>query len=116
MFTFTLTDEAGEETTVKADSRDVLVWEKTSRSNETYVGLLTDLAMTKLYRLAHIAAKRQGVYDGKLADFETAYVLDIDQEETNPTQGEASSDESSNSPSPQASPRASGRKKARARS
>lgn len=85
MFTFKLTDEAGESTEVQADSRDVLVWEKTSRSNERYVELLTELSMVKLYRLAHIAAKRQSVFSGKLADFETTYVLGIETEEVVPT-------------------------------
>jgi len=92
VFTFTLTDEAGEATEVKADSRDVLVWEKTSRSNERYVELLTELSMTKLYRLAHIAAKREGVFTGKLADFETTYVLSIETEEAVPTKAEASNE------------------------
>lgn len=92
MFTFTLTPDDGEDLSVKADSRDVLVWEKTSRSNERYVDLLTELSMVKLYRLAHIAAKRQGVPVGKLADFEASYVLAIETEEVVPTSGEVSSD------------------------
>lgn len=86
MFTFKLTDEAGEVTEVKADSRDVLVWEKTSRSNERYVELVTELSMVKLYRLAYIAAKRQGVVTGMAQkDFETAFVLGIETEEVVPT-------------------------------
>ncbi|HEV7649386.1 MAG TPA: hypothetical protein VGP26_14630 [Actinophytocola sp.] len=85
MFTFKLTDEAGEETEVKADSRDVLVWEKTSKSNERYIDLLTEMSLVKFYRLAHIAAKRQGVVTGKLADFETDYVLELDHEDVLPT-------------------------------
>jgi hypothetical protein len=92
MFNFKLTDEAGESTEVAADSRDVLVWEKTSRSNERYVELLTELSMVKLYRLAHIAAKRQGVFTGKLADFEAAYVLGIETEEVVPTNAGVSND------------------------
>jgi hypothetical protein len=92
VFTFKLTDEAGEETTLKADSRDVLVWEKTSRSNERYMDLLTEMSMVKFYRLAHIAAKRQAVFTGKLADFETAYVLGIETEEVDPTTAGASSE------------------------
>lgn len=92
MFTFKLTDDGGEETTIKADSRDVLVWEKTSRSNERYVDLLTELSMVKLYRLAHIAAKRQEFFTGKLADFENSYVLAIETEHVVPTTAGVSSE------------------------
>lgn len=85
MFTFTITDESGEATEVKADSRDVLVWEKTSKSNERYIDLLTEMSMVKFYRLAHIAAKRQGVVTGPLKDFETDYLLELEHQEVLPT-------------------------------
>lgn len=94
MFTFKLTDESGEETEVKADSRDVLVWEKTSRSNERYMDLLTEMSLAKFYRLAWIAAKRQGAIDvkEKIGDFETGYVLELDHEEVLPTNGDPNSE------------------------
>lgn len=95
MITFEITEvESGETTELKADSRDVLVWEKTSRSNETYIELITGMSMAKFYRLAHIAAKRQEVFTGKLADFENAYLLTLPvEEEVVPTQGDPTSEE-----------------------
>lgn len=92
MFTFTLTDEAGDTTEVKADSRDVLVWEKTSKSNERYITMLTEMSMVKFYRLAHIAAKRQGLVDCKLAEFETTYLLELEHQAVLPTSAGVSSE------------------------
>jgi hypothetical protein len=95
VITFEITEvETGETTELKADSRDVLVWEKTSRSNETYIDLITGMSLVKFYRLAHIAAKRQEVFSGKLAEFEQAYLLTLPvEEETTPTQGDPTSEE-----------------------
>lgn len=92
MFTFTLTDEDDEKTELKADSRDVLVWEKTSRSDERYVHLLVEMSMVRFYRLAHIAAKRQGLVSGPLKDFEDKYRLDVHTETVRPTNAEVSSE------------------------
>ena len=90
MITFEITEvETGETTELKADSRDVLVWEKTSRSNETYIDLITGMSLVKFYRLAHIAAKRQDLFSGKLADFEQKFLLTLPiEEEVLPTQGD----------------------------
>lgn len=95
MITFEITDTETDETTeLVADSRDVLVWEKTSRSNETYIELVTSMSLQKFYRLAAIAAKRQGVFTGKPADFESRFLLTLPvEEETLPTQGDPTSAE-----------------------
>ena len=95
MITFEITEvETGETTELTADSRDVLVWEKTSRSSESYIDLVTGLSMTKFYRLAHIAAKRQEVFTGKLADFENTYLLTLPiEEEVRPTNGDPTTEE-----------------------
>lgn len=92
MFTFKLTNDDGTETTVKADSRDVLMWERTSKSNESYTDFITGMSLDKFYRLAHVAAKRQGVFTGKLADFEKAFMLELEEQEVLPTDAEASTE------------------------
>jgi hypothetical protein len=93
MFTFKLTDEAGEVSSLKADSRDVLVWEKTSKSGERYIDLITEMSLIKFYRLAHIVAKREGVFSGSLKEFEAAYVVDLEhQEDVLPTNAEVSTE------------------------
>lgn len=95
MFWFTLTDESGESVTVEADSRDLLRWEKSSDSQERYTDLLSPhrRSMARFYRLAHIAARRQGLTDGgTLADFENQYTLDVDTEEPTPMSAELSNE------------------------
>jgi hypothetical protein len=89
MFTFKVTPDGDESYTLVADSRDVLIFEKTSRGKN----LLTwrdSMSMVDLYRLAHIAATRQGRYEGKLNDFERDVVIDIQDDEedesSDPTQ------------------------------
>ncbi len=94
MFWFTLTDDSGESVTVEADSRHVLRWEKSSDSGETYTALLerSGRSMTRLYRLAHIAAKSQGIADCSLADFEKKFKLNASAAEPTPTNAEASNE------------------------
>lgn len=101
MITFDVEPDDGAKFEVKADSRDVVVWEKTSRTNERYIELLADMRMTALYRLCHIAARRQGLVDCKLDQFEKDYVLHFQhlggkpdlKEDADPTPGEVSADE-----------------------
>jgi len=91
-FRFTLTDQDGTEHEITADSRDVLAWEKTSRSNETMRDLLADMSVSKYYRLAHIAARRQDIGAPKdRAEFESSWLVDLNSKEpVTPTSGEAS--------------------------
>jgi hypothetical protein len=85
--------DGGERFEVRADSRDVVVWEKTSRTNERYVELLSEMRMTALYRLCHIAGRRQSIVDCKLPEFEQEFILHFAHEETViPTPGGVSSD------------------------
>lgn len=89
MITFDVEPDDGDKFEVKADSRDVLVWEKTSRSNEKFMELLSTLSMPGMYRLAHIASKRQGHFEGSLAEFEKTCVLHFNEDKVVPTSGEA---------------------------
>ena len=77
MFTFTVTPDGGEAYTLTAGTRDVLAWEKVSRG-KTINALMQDLAMADLYRIAHLAATRQQLFTGPLAEFEAACELELD--------------------------------------
>lgn len=85
MFDFKVTPDGGEPFEVHAGSRDVLQWEKTTKG-ASFGNLADGLKLTDMYKIAHIAAKRQGLYTGSLADFETSVELDFDEtEEPDPT-------------------------------
>lgn len=124
MITLTVTPDNGEPYKVTATSRDVFAWEKTTKGNKSFVDLLNNPTLIDLYRVAHLACWRQGLFTGNQAEFEatcevTAGFEDEDggeDEEPDPTGSAASADDSSSSPSEPASPRRSGRKKANARS
>lgn len=75
MITLTVKPDDDDEYEVTAGARDVLVWERATKGS--FSKLMDDLHMVDLYKLAHIASVRQGLYEGKLADFETGCELDI---------------------------------------
>lgn len=90
MIDFTVKPDGAEDFEVKAGTRDVLMWEKTSKGR-SFSHLMNDLKMQDMYKLAHIAASRQGKYAGTLSDFESQCELKFEEtEEVNPTQREAS--------------------------
>lgn len=118
MITLTITPDNGEPYKVTATSRDVFAWEKTTKGNKSFVDLLNEPTLVDLYRVAHLACWRQGLFTGNQAEFEatcevTAGFEDAEEdEEPDPTQSAASAEPSSDSPSEPESPRRSGRKKA----
>lgn len=68
---FEVTPEGGAPWKVCAFTRDALVWEKAGRGR--VVGQLADETTARLqdfYELAHIAARRQGLFHGTLAELE----------------------------------------------
>ncbi len=79
MFNYTLT-KAGRTESLVADSRDVLVWERTNRRNRTLANL-GNPHIADHYQIAEAAAKRQGI---DLGDVE-AWSLDIVEAEADPT-------------------------------
>lgn len=80
MFEFTVRPDGGEPFNVTAHARDVVVWEKTSRHGMTLAALMENMSMAELYRLCHIAARRQQLFTGTLQDLEET--ADLDFEET----------------------------------
>lgn len=122
MFDFTITPDGAEPYPLTASSRDVLAWEKTGKGR-SFQTLLTDRRLVELYSLAHIASKRQGLFDGSLAEFEESCDLragrddqDEDADGPDPTQPAPSAEPSSPSPSAPASRRASGQTRESGRS
>ncbi|PZG18982.1 hypothetical protein C1I95_12450 [Micromonospora craterilacus] len=78
MFEFKLTfDERPDDpVTITAGSRDILMWERTTKG-ASMAQLERDLRITDLYKMAWIAAKRLGHFDGPLANFEAGVELDL---------------------------------------
>lgn len=89
MIDFKIKPDGGEEFDVKAGTRDILLWERTSRG-KSFSKLMNDLNMGDLYSLAHMACKRQQLYTGSLAEFEEGCELVFEVEEPDPTQPAAS--------------------------
>lgn len=87
MFSFRVKPDSGEAYNLTVTSRDVVMWEKTDRSNRIS-RLENDPTITDLYSVTHIAARRQGMFHGSLAEWETSVDLDPITEENaqDPTQ------------------------------
>lgn len=87
MFTFKITPEAGDPYEVRANTRDVLVWEKSTR-DRTMGQLMQDMSLVDLYKIAHIAARREGLCEDTLSEFQASCDLTLEEgeEEPNPTQ------------------------------
>lgn len=89
MLDFTVKYDSGEQFEVTADSRDVVVFERTSKGR-TLNDLIEGKSFTDMYRLAWIASKRQGLITTDLATFEKDAVLELgddddETEEADPT-------------------------------
>jgi hypothetical protein len=111
MFKFKVRSDDGETLEFPAGTRDIAMWEKTT-PGASMAKLLSDLKVTDMYKIAHLAARRQQLYTGSLAEFENTFDIVSElmtiEEQPDPTQPEASNGLSSLSPSEQASPQTSG--------
>jgi hypothetical protein len=118
MITLTVTPDNGEAYEVTATSRDVLTWEKTTKGNKSFVDLMNSPNLMDLYKVAHLASWRQGLYTGNFQSFEETCEVTaaVEADDPDPTQSDPYTESASHSPSEPASPRPSGRKKANAQS
>jgi hypothetical protein len=105
MFTFKVVPDTGEPYTLKAGTRDVLTWEKTSKG-KSYTGLITEPNLVDYYKIAHLAAWRQQIFTGSLKEFEEQHDIDLAygeedaaDDEADPTRQARSSESSSPSQS-----------------
>lgn len=80
MITFHLKPEHGETFDLEGTSRDVLLWERTTKGAQL-AKIETDLKMSDLYKIAYFAMKRTRGFDGTQTEFEETYDLDFDMEE-----------------------------------
>lgn len=82
MFTFNITPDGGTPFTVTATSRDIAQWEKTTKDASLHQ-LQEKMRMTDLYKICWIAARRQlpDYVPTVLADFETGFDLEMDEDE-----------------------------------
>ena len=89
MITFRVAPDAGDAYEVTAGARDVLVWERTTKG-AVFSELAESQSMVDMYKLAHIASRRQGLFPGTLQQFEETCDLEaIDKEpDVDPTQPE----------------------------
>jgi hypothetical protein len=88
MFKFTVRPDGQDSYELTATSRDVYVWERTTK-NAAFNRLETDLLMADLYKIAFLSAQRQGHWDGTQQQFEQSCDLELvaDQDgEADPTQ------------------------------
>jgi hypothetical protein len=83
MFTFMVTPDGGEPYQLEVTSRDIVFWEKIDRTH-TVTRLDNDPRMTDIYSVTHVAAKRQGLFQGLLAEWETSVDLDTVPEDKPP--------------------------------
>lgn len=122
MFTFKVVPEDGDPFIVKAGTRDVLTWEKTTKGNKSYAQLMAEPNLVDYYKIAHLAAWRQQLFTGTLQEFEKTHEIDLTSgedeiqepvdEEPDPTPPGHSTGESSSSQSAPGSARPRGRRKA----
>lgn len=61
---------------VVAEARDVLLWERSGR-DRAFADLTDRMRMVDIYSLMHVAAKRQGRFDGSLEMFENDVNLEL---------------------------------------
>lgn len=81
VFTFKLTDRAtGNVLDVEAGTGDIYFWEKTHKG-KLLSSLQDNKSMVDFYELAHVAAKRAGVFDGSVDDLAGGYDLDADSDD-----------------------------------
>jgi hypothetical protein len=76
--------DGGDPYKLTATSRDVAFWEKTHRGKK--MADLNEPAVLDLYAIAHIAARRQGMFSGTAEEFiETNDITQEDDGEPDPT-------------------------------
>jgi hypothetical protein len=75
---FTITPTDGRERySLRATSRDILMWERTTKGGRTMGQLLNDLPVADLYKVARFAAIRQGLISSEVTVAEWESDVDI---------------------------------------
>lgn len=82
--TITVTPDEGDPIELSIEARDALIWEKTGKGNPSILDYLRNPSMVELYRLAHIAMKRQHQYAEDLKTFQQTVDVSLPDEEDEP--------------------------------
>lgn len=80
LFTFTVLPDGEDEYEVEATSRDILNWEKTT-PKASLGKFESDPQIADVYKIAHFAARRNGLFTGALKDFEETVDIEFEKEE-----------------------------------
>ncbi len=86
MFDFKVTPDGQDEYRVKSSARDIVQWERGGK-NRSLASLQQDIHMEDLYAIAHLASKRNRLFNGSLNDFIDSCdleVIDPDEETQDP--------------------------------
>jgi hypothetical protein len=78
-----VTPDDGDPYIVKACSRDVATWERTNKGASLHQ-LQSEVRMTDVYKIVHIALTRQQLFTGTLKEFQDTVdltILDADDED-----------------------------------
>jgi hypothetical protein len=67
-FRFEVRPDDGEPYELAIEPRDVLAWERVTK--KSYSALMTNMNVVDMYRMAHLAARKRGLFVGELAEFE----------------------------------------------
>lgn len=90
MIEFSVNPENGDAYEVTATSRDVLLWEKTTKGRSVKT-LMDDVSLVDMYKIAYLASQRQGLFHGTIKEFEDSVDLDFEEtDQPDPTQPGAS--------------------------
>lgn len=85
MFRFTIRPDDGDPWEVEATTRDVARWERTDKTASLH-RLENEYRATDLYSIAYYAALRQGLFEGKLSDFQSSCDIEMTgEDEADPT-------------------------------
>lgn len=82
--TITIRPDDGDPLELSIEARDALIWERTGKGNPSILDYLRNPSMTELYRLAHIAMKRQHQYAEDLKTFQQNHDVQIHTEDAEP--------------------------------
>lgn len=82
MIEFIVKPDDADQYNVTATARDILVWEKGGK-HRSFTTMMQELPLVDLYKIAWIASRRHGLYDGTQEAFETTVDLVFDEEEIN---------------------------------
>ncbi|GAB3817471.1 hypothetical protein [Kribbella italica] len=92
MLTLQITPDGAQPYSVTATARDILSWEKSTKGSKTFIELMASPTMVDLYRIAHLACWRQGLFTGNQREFEDSCEVTFEEEteEPDPTEPEPS--------------------------